>query len=332
CGIKVKDDVVPLLYGAEKAKIIEFPWVAALYRKSENGYKTVCGGSIISNKLVITAAHCVTNTYGDSLDPSIHLVAAGKLYNKYQDPRDPKPQYTEVSHIIPHDSYRAASRNYLADVALLVTKSTLDFNHFVHPVCFEGVKKITLQPQNVGVVAGWGVTEQNQPSDELRQLEIPYKPRDVCSKELPFDWEDKYNLIDKICAGFYYKNKSVCRGDSGGGLFYKNSENGRYYLHGLVSLGVGKKGQCDFQQNSLYTNVSFHYDFVHSKLISFTEDCELPPHPNNGKWVIEDQNKKPGDMVSSDTVLEIVCDDGYVLSSNTMSHTCDSKLHLPLCL
>ncbi|KAJ8955193.1 hypothetical protein NQ318_009089, partial [Aromia moschata] len=333
CGQKVSDDVIPLLFGAKETKVIEYPWVAAVYKTiKQETYENVCGGSIISHKIVVTAAHCVTNAYGDPLSAETFEVGVGKLYNKYLDPRDPKPQYLKVSNVLPHENYRAASRNFMADIALLVTRETLIFNHFVHPVCFTGIKQITLKTGNVGVVTGWGVTENNRPSDELRQLEIPYKHRHVCAKELPAEWQDKYNLIDKLCAGLYNQNKSVCRGDSGGGLFYKNSEDGRYYVHGIVSLGVGKMGKCDHLQNTLYTDVSFHYDFIYSKLSRFVEDCQLPPYPENGKWIIPNDDKKPGDMVSADTILKYSCDEGFTLSSYLASTACKSMVTKPSCL
>ncbi|KAJ8955115.1 hypothetical protein NQ318_009008 [Aromia moschata] len=333
CGKRVADDVVTLLYGAKEVDLIEYPWVAALYRNSEAGYQHICGGSIISYKLIVTAAHCVTNNYGEIYAPENYIVAAGKLYNKFEDPRDPRPQYLQVFYILANENYRSASRKYLGDIALLVTKQAIIFNHYVHPICFQGVNQITLKTGDVGVVTGWGVSETNKPSEELRLLEIPYKSPKACAKELPSNWELEYNLIDKICAGLYKQNRSVCRGDSGGGLSYKNGKDGRYYLHGVVSLGVGKKGMCDFRHNSLYTSVSFHYDFIYNKFSTYTEDCKLPPHPENGKWMIEDEDKKPEDKVSADTILKFVCNEDFVLSPDVAAVTCESVyLKMPKCV
>ncbi|KAJ8938545.1 hypothetical protein NQ318_016916 [Aromia moschata] len=181
-------------------------------------------------------------------------------------------------------------------------------------------------------VTGWGVTEQGKPADELRRLELPYKPQDLCAKELPPTWDNKYNLIDKICAGLYNQNMSVCKGDSGGGLFYQNEVDGRFYLHGVVSLGVGNKGECDFRYNTLYTSVAFHYDFVYSTYVTYTEDCKLPAQPTNGKWTIEGQDKKPGDRVSADTVLTITCEKGFRLYPNISTIACASASLIPKCL
>ncbi|KAJ8964582.1 hypothetical protein NQ314_004886 [Rhamnusium bicolor] len=174
--------------------------------------------------------------------------------------------------------------------------------------------------------------EGGLPSDELRTLEIPYKYETTCAQELPRDWADKYNTIDKICAGFYNKNISVCKGDSGSGLFFKNSDDNRYYVHGVVSLGVSHNGECDIQQNSLYTKVAFYYEYVDRALTKYSiKDCLLPPYPENGEWIIENKDKKPGDSVPSNTVLKIICKHGFHISSGGSAIKCDSSYNMPKC-
>lgn len=169
----------------------------------------------------------------------------------------------------------------------------------------------------------------------LRTLKIPYKYETTCSQELPTDWADKYNMIDKICAGFFNQSTSVCSGDSGSGLAFKNPEDNRYYLHGLVSLGpTTKEGDCNIQQNSLYTKVAFYYEFIDrllSKYAVATQDCVLPSHPQNGKWIIDKQQRKPGDLVPFNTLLKIKCNLGFKLSSTVTDVECGSAHNMPSC-
>ncbi|RZC37544.1 Trypsin domain containing protein [Asbolus verrucosus] len=70
------------------------------------------------------------------------------------------------------------------------------------------------------------------------------------------DWEAKYetHILRPTATGFV--RKTVCKGDSGGGLVFKNRIDGRYYIEGIVSLSPqSPTGGCDSQQFALYTKV-----------------------------------------------------------------------------
>lgn len=144
----------------------------------------------------------------------------------------------------------------------------------------------------------------------------------------------KYNVEGKICAGVYQKNTSLCNGDSGNGLVFKNEYN-RYYIHGIVSLGPSVRGACDIQQNSLFTKVAQYYKFVKDEMDkNFEELCLLPPkYPAHGKFFIEnDEDKLPGDVVFTSTVLIMECDDGYKLSPNIPRVKCEDIEYMPKCI
>lgn len=194
---------------------------------------------------------------------------------------------------------------------------------------------LPIVPRHNFQISGWGFTENGTASDVLRTLKIPYKYETTCAQELPPNWADKYNTIDKICAGFVNKNTSVCSGDSGSGLAFKNPDDNRYYLHGLVSLGpTTEEGDCDSQQNSLYTKVAFYYEFIDRLLTKYTaevKDCVLPSHPQNGKWTIDKQDRKPGDTVPSNTILKVRCNLGYKLSSTKANIECGAAKNMPTC-
>lgn len=176
--------------------------------------------------------------------------------------------------------------------------------------------------------------EDGLPSDELRFLQIPYKNERVCASELPPEWEAKYNMEDKICAGFYQKNISVCRGDSGSALVFRNNEDNRHYIHGIVSLGPTLKGECNIQQNSLYTKVAFYYKFIDRESNQYYEEqCVLPEYPENGKYTVDnDTDKIPGDIVSTSTVLRVACKDGFTLKPPVSTVECENVAYMPRCL
>ncbi|XP_018569609.1 uncharacterized protein LOC108909690 [Anoplophora glabripennis] len=333
CGKKVTNDTKTLIYGSKPNEKIEHPWVAAVYQKVDDSFENICGGSILSQTVILTAAHCVTNDYGDVLPKENYMVGVGKLYRRYQAPQDTRAQYLELSKIIVPEAYKGDIRKYAADIAVLVVKEEMSINEKVQPVCFTNMKNIHLHAGNKGEVSGWGLAEGEMPSEVLRSLVIPYKYETVCADELPSEWADRYNLKDKICVGFVNKSTSVCSGDSGGGLAFKYREDNRYYIHGIVSVSHQVGYMCNIQQNALYTSVASYYEFVDRLLTKYApkvRDCILPAFPQNGKWTTEQGKWKPGDAVPSSTILTVECDEGFVLSSKR-SVDCTTAHNLPSC-
>ncbi|CAH2015450.1 unnamed protein product [Acanthoscelides obtectus] len=333
CGKKINDDAVPLVYGGRVPTEIQYPWVATIYRELGNSYLNICGGTVISRRMILTAAHCVTDENGNLLAVNKYKVGVGKLYNKYQDEKDNKARYLDIASIISNDKFKGESRRYLGDIALLMTKDVIELSEVVQPVCINNVNNIFLHVGDIGEIAGFGIDESGKPSQHIRVLKIPYKYEANCAAELPRDWADKYNLPDKMCAGFTNMSKGICKGDSGSGLVFKNFEDNRYYVHGVASLAPGSKGQCNIQQNSLYTKVAVYIDFVDKELSKGNlEDCKLPPHPEHGQWVLVDgRNKTPGDLVASNTILRMSCNRPYRLFGHPVIHCDASPSDIPSC-
>ncbi|XP_018569610.1 uncharacterized protein LOC108909691 [Anoplophora glabripennis] len=332
CGKIIEKSTIQLVVGGTIKEQREYPWVIALFQKLGNEFSNICGATLVSQRVVITAAHCVTNDFGDKLRPEEFTVGAGKYYNKFRDPRDVRVQYSEVARIVVKSGYRGAPQRFLADLALLITKDLITINEVVQPVCYQDLPNIHLQAGKIGAIAGWGKTESGEQPDELRTLEIPFKHQTTCAQELPSDWAHRFNTIDKICAGFFNQNKSVCTGDSGSGLYFKNPEDNRYYIHGVVSIAPAEKGDCDPQQNSLYTSVAYYYEFVDRETTKqYVQQCSLPMYPNHGKWVVPKQDRKPSDIVPSNTILKVECDEGYALSSSNAFIDCQSAHAMPQC-
>lgn len=146
----------------------------------------------------------------------------------------------------------------------------------------------------------------------------------MCDQELPPDWAERYDIIDKICAGSPERNISVCKGDSGSGLAFKNIEDNRYYVHGIVSLApTSNTGlSCNILTSALYTKVAFYYEFIDAELNRHSR-CRLPNHPKNGKWILEKYSKKELAIMYCH-LLKIVCDEGYELTALDSVMDCET--------
>uniref|UniRef100_A0A6P7F7W1 Modular serine protease-like n=1 Tax=Diabrotica virgifera virgifera TaxID=50390 RepID=A0A6P7F7W1_DIAVI len=264
CGEK-RVTAEPLIVNGQNVEKGDYPWTTAVFQKQGGGFMNVCGGSMLTQRVIITAAHCVTDATGTKISKDNVRIGVGKYYKDYNDPRDTLAQYSEIQEIIVHSRYKGEAQRYASDIAFLVTKVKLMLSKVVQPVCYHNLNDNNnrLTSRDVGVVTGWGYTEAGgKPSDTLKEVKIPYKDDATCVAELPTEWSDQYFTNDKFCAGHYNKSIAVCKGDSGGGLCFPNRRDGRYYIQGLVSVGHRVTDGCDVQISALFTKVGFHLELV----------------------------------------------------------------------
>jgi secreted trypsin-like serine protease len=265
CGQKSTPSAALIVKG-DIANKGEFPWQVAIYRRRGNPEtkQLICGGTLISERIILTAAHCVAESE-DKLRPKSNLtLAVGKYYRNYDDPRDaPQAQFSEVEEIFVPVEYRGTIQNYFGDIAIIVSKEVFKFSQTVQPVCVDWGKTYLddfLKPETEGLghISGWGFTEGGQkPSDVLRSIRVPLVNLQKCYSQLGEDFEI-FLTIDKLCAG-YRNGTSVCNGDAGGGLAFKHADN-RFYIFGVLSVSASTDGKCDTHQYALYTDVKYYVD------------------------------------------------------------------------
>ncbi|KAG1694124.1 Plasma kallikrein [Nymphon striatum] len=213
------------IVGGMNSRSGEWPWQASLQIKHPVTGQSLhlCGGSLIANQWILTAAHCIVELW------RVHLGITD--LNKKEKTR----RIFEVEKISIHEKFKL--RSFLNDLALFKLSRPVNLGadgKFINTVClpeygdFDGENCIA---------TGWGVTRfggRKRPS-VLQKIHVPIISNKNCS--------DAYGYIRKIskgmmCAGHKDGGFGVCVGDSGGPLMCKRGD-GRWYQAGITSWGVG---------------------------------------------------------------------------------------------
>lgn len=183
-----------------------------------------CGGSLINNRYVLTAAHCVAaipsnwrltgvrlGEWDTTSNPDCQVERSGqKVCN------DPYVDM-EVTEITPHPQYPGNQRDQLNDIALLRLKSAVAYTDYISPVCLpilpEYQNNIFLGRKMV--VSGWGRTENDAASNIKLKAEVDPVPLNDCNRR--YNTQQRTVTNSQICAGGV-EGVDSCRGDSGGPL------------------------------------------------------------------------------------------------------------------
>ncbi|XP_019865180.2 coagulation factor IX-like isoform X2 [Aethina tumida] len=256
CGQKTAQRI-KLSVGGEKTVKGDYPWQVALFKNIDGSFINICGGSLLNERIILTAAHCIATEPMEKLK-----VAVGKYHRTLDHPDDIYVQISNVSKIWFPSIYKGSLNYYIGDIALLQAKTPFTMSKHVQPICFDNSNILILEPGQSGVVTGWGYTQRGgQPSDELHEITIRYEDSTLCKTRLPSDFVKLFFGFDKFCADYYNSNKALCEGDTGGALVFRHTD-GKYYVKGIVSNAPRVSGSCDIQQYALFTNIDKYTDDV----------------------------------------------------------------------
>ncbi|XP_065165529.1 proclotting enzyme isoform X2 [Atheta coriaria] len=237
--------------GGEDSLPGRWPWMAAIFLHGARRTEFWCGGTLISPKHILTAAHCTRDSRQRQFSPHQFTVRLGDIDLK----RDNEPSAPVTFKVMEIRAHKEFSRiGFYNDIAILVLDRPVRKSKYVIPICLpEGrTKKETFAGHRTTVV-GWGTTYYGgKESTTQREAQLPVWRNEDCNQAYFQPITSNF-----ICAGYSEGGTDACQGDSGGPLMI--NWDTRWTQVGVVSFG-NKCGEPGYP--GVYTRVTEYIDWI----------------------------------------------------------------------
>ncbi|CAG0903943.1 unnamed protein product, partial [Darwinula stevensoni] len=271
CGRK--NYQVTLSKGGKPSQIGEWPWQVAIHDAYEKDI--VCGGALIREQWVLTAAHCVTIQGTDRPRTQEDLLVYLGKQHRANVEDDEYVQIRQVSHIFHHKDY--SIQNYDSDIALLKLTTPSVLTERVQLICLPtkiDISDENLQDGTLGWVAGWGYDGSDLLTAVLTDVQLPVISNRLCRRDTTSFTGDisatRTLTSNMFCAGhskntsleghienddkpYHTDYQTVCPGDSGSPMvFLSNTSLDSFWtVEGIVSHFFQKE-TCSLRRPGQY--------------------------------------------------------------------------------
>uniref|UniRef100_A0A336MXK1 CSON006990 protein n=1 Tax=Culicoides sonorensis TaxID=179676 RepID=A0A336MXK1_CULSO len=261
CGFQLFQEKI---IGGTDTRLEEYPWVALIqyYRYRSDSFSYDCGGTLISRRYVLTAAHCVTGEIILKIGSPISVrLGEYNLQTEVDCTRNKtecvQSQYLDVGieKITPHPLYNKGYNAKSNDIALIQLIEDINFTPYIRPICLTEPYHPHPYSNTNMVVSGFGRTLKAKFSKIKQKLLLSVFDHTRCVTQFRSNLSISISK-NQICAGGKFM-QDTCSGDSGGALAQYKDNN--WYLMGLVSFGV----KCGlYNWPGVYTYVPNYVDWI----------------------------------------------------------------------
>ncbi|XP_047485380.1 uncharacterized threonine-rich GPI-anchored glycoprotein PJ4664.02-like isoform X2 [Penaeus chinensis] len=242
CGIAPISIASTRIVNGTAASIGEYPYQVAVLSTIQNS-QYLCGGAIIKERWILTAAHCFYDRSGNK---------ATGVEVRYGSIDINSGTSVTASRFIDHPQYNRTTQ--ANDIGVVELPHPLNYQGAanIQPICLGQEEDIPFEGK--AIATGWGSTSfQGPQSSTLLEVELDVITIAECQTKLVTLPPNPENVL---CALTSFKD--TCKGDSGGPLVAQLC-NGRWAVVGIVSFGIG----CALPENpGVYTRVSAYADWI----------------------------------------------------------------------
>ncbi|XP_045487757.1 chymotrypsin-1-like isoform X2 [Pieris rapae] len=171
---------------------------------------TFCGAAVISDRWILTAAHCVKSRKPADFMAVVGTLSRTKGGTKY-----------EISKVIPHKEHNKPNK-FKNDIAVISTKKAIEFNKNVQPL------PLPTKDIKAGlwcILSGWGKLGENERSpDKLQYLYVRTLTGEQCNKY--FKGRSPVTINSSQMCTLNKRGEGTCQGDSGGSLVCNGTSAG----------------------------------------------------------------------------------------------------------
>ncbi|CAG9796391.1 unnamed protein product [Diatraea saccharalis] len=195
------------IVGGTVASIGDYPEIVALlFSYGNTGHTQTCGGVILNNRSILTAAHCTID----------HAPARWQTRAGSADATTGGTVYLS-SYIINHGLYDRVT--FDNDISIIRTATGINFGAHIQPGSFAGTGYI-LEDNQVVWAAGWGATTQYGPlSADLQHVQVWTVNQAICAAR--YAEIGRTVTTNMLCSGWLdFGGRDQCQGDNGGPLYH----------------------------------------------------------------------------------------------------------------
>ncbi|XP_077905175.1 granzyme B-like [Ictidomys tridecemlineatus] len=227
------------IIGGREAVPHSHPYMAFLRIKTPTQTKR-CGGFLVREDFVLTAAHCWKRSRSITVILGAHNI---KHNEKTQ-------QIIPVKKVFPHPDFKCS---YFNDIMLLQLEKKAKLTAEVSLLKLPS-RKSQVTPGMVCTVAGWGLIGQNTSTTKLHEVQLEIQKDKECLSRFKMF----YNSTIHMCVGNPKENKTSFKGDSGGPFVCKN-----------VAQGIVSFGKEEGIPPRVYTRISTFQRWIEKTMKSF---------------------------------------------------------------